>query len=514
MKRKSADDAENGIDVSGRDLSSFGSQENSSSRTISNFFHQHIVKEGTQNLEITLLNISRCRLGPNGATNLLSHLSNHSYIKIHQLNLQRNAIGSTGGRAIGSFLYQNQSCTRVDISLNDIKAGGGPLAIELISNALVANERLTALLMNKCALGPDGGAHLAHALKVNSSLNELQLEGNMIGPVGAETLFDALQSNRTLEVLGLKMNRIGGGGANVNGVEKADVRSLAYALGNNHGHQCCQLLTLDLSYNDLRCLGCTILAESLGQSQCALRELTLEKNDIGGEGAVALAHALGGGGSKLQSLVLKGNAIGDVGAMALGEMLQHNASLRILDISSCSIGNEGGAAIGSGLSLNATLQTLNLDKNSLGSGSNHVLFSEGVSSNKALKTLHLSGNGISDEESDSSTWGEAVANALSSNTFLQYLDLSNNALSEGSIIDAVAAHTSITTANLSDNDFESISIETQLKLAGRMATLDIDLSFNALSSPPLGRLADSTNLRNYLTLLASEKTAVTRIRLM
>mmetsp|Transcript_35665 Transcript_35665/g.72943 ORF Transcript_35665/g.72943 Transcript_35665/m.72943 type:complete len:1176 (+) Transcript_35665:88-3615(+) len=516
MKRKSADDAENGIDVSGRDLSSFGSQENSSSRTISNFFHQHIVKEeGTQNLGITLLNISRCRLGPNGATNLLSHLSNHSYIKIYQLNLQRNAIGSTGGRAIGSFLHQNQTCTRVDISLNDIKAGGGPLAIELISNALVANERLTALLMNKCALGPDGGAHLAHALKVNSSLNELQLEGNMIGPVGAETLFDALQSNRTLEVLGLKMNRIGGGGANVNGAEKADVRSLAYALGNNNGHQCCQLHTLDLSYNDLRCLGCTILAESLGQSQCALRELTLEKNDIGGEGAVALAHALGSGGSKLQSLVLKGNAIGDVGAMALGEMLQHNDSLRILDISSCSIGNEGGAAIGSGLSMNATLQTLNLDKNSLGSGSNHVLFSEGVSTNKALKTLHLSGNGISDEESlDSSTWGEAVANALSSNTSLQYLDLSNNALSEGSIIDAVAAHTSITTANLSDNDFQSISIETQLKLAGRMTTLDMDLSLNALSSPPLGRLADSTNLRNYLTLLASEKTAVTRIRLM
>lgn len=81
-------------------------------------------------------------------------------------------------------------------------------------------------------------------------------------------------------------------------------------------------------------------------------------------------------------------------------------------------------------------------------------------------------------------------------------------------MDAIASHPAITTVNLSDNDVESISIETQLKLAERMAAMDIDLSFNSLSSPPLGRLADSSNLRNYLTLLAHEKTAVTRIRLM
>jgi len=580
MKRKSSSDAEAeavvAIDVSGSDLSSFGGGSSSSQQNnnddsdsscqsiISNFFHQHVAANNNNNnnnnngntnsnqIEITLLNVSQCRLGPNGTTQLLSYLSsnnnNHhpattttTTIRVKQINLQRNGIGSIGGRALATFLSQNNpTCTSIDISLNDIKAGcsssGGDhpllLAIEVISSALAQqNTTLTTLSMNKCALGPSGGTHLATALKLNTSLKVLQLEGNMIGPIGAKMLFDALHVNTTLEELNLKMNRIGGGGGNSSSndgevVEKADVKSLAYALGCC----CCRLVKLDLSYNDLHCMGCIILSEAIGQAQCTLRELILEKNDIGGMGAVSLANSLGGSGdgssnnSKLQSLILRGNAIGDIGAIAIGMMLQQNNSLRVLDISSCSIGNEGGAAIGAGLSVNTTLQTLNLDTNSLGCGTNYVLFSEGVSTNKTLKALHLSGNGFADDDVEeegesnssctSSWWGKAVAKALCSNTSLQYLDLSNNALSDGAMIDAIADHPSFATVNLSDNDFESISIETQLKLAERMTTLDMDLMFNSLSSPPLGRLADSANLRSYLTLLASEKTAVTRIRLM
>ena len=128
MERKSAavDDAEETIiDVSGSDLSSFGSS--SRCQDISNFFHlQHNADDCTYSnkIEITQLNLSRCRLGPNGATNLLSFLSNQSnddIIFVQQINLQRNAIGSMGGRALGMFL--TSCCTyHVDISLNDMKS--------------------------------------------------------------------------------------------------------------------------------------------------------------------------------------------------------------------------------------------------------------------------------------------------------------------------------------------------------------------------------------------------------
>lgn len=350
----------------------------------------------------------------------------------------------------------------------------------------------------------------------------------MIGPHGAKKLFDALQCNSSLKEINLRMNRIGGGGGNE--VEnKADVRSLTCALLGK-----CQLIKLDLSYNDLRCLGCTILSEALQEdnhhsSCCSLRELILEKNDIGHEGAVALANSLAtttavtssSTSNHLHTLVLRGNAIGDVGAVAIGKMLEHNRSLKVLDVSSCSIGNEGGAAIGSGLSRNSNLETLNLDKNNVGSGKDYSLFSEGVTHNNTLKSLHLSANGMADnnDQSDISlVCGDVVAKALSNNKSLQYLDLSNNDLLEVSIVDAIASHPSVTNVNLSDNGFECISIETQLKLAERMtgtsSSIEVDLSFNALSSPPLGRLADSSNLKSYLRLLAKEKTAVTRIRLM
>lgn len=572
MKRKSADDGEEDcdcsyhtdiIDVSGRDISFFGdgydvenkNDDDCCQSAISNFFQQHINSNfsysniTTERRRIALLNFSQCRLGPAGTSNLFSFLSSKSKssIIVKQIDLQRNAIGSIGGRALGTFLLQNVQphCTCIDISLNDLKSGEegfvGTAASDAsatlqISNGLATNKTITTLRMNKCAIGPTGATHLANAIRVNTTLQILHLEGNMFGPIGGEKLFDAFQVNTSLKEVGLRMNRIGGS------VDKADVRSLTCALMSNK--QQCQLCKLDLSYNDLRCLGCIILAEAIGQLHCPLRELILEKNDIGGEGAVALANALalGGGGvgvlsnkngcssrsssnsgscSKLHSLVLRGNAIGNVGAVALGTMLKHNDSLNVLDISSCSIDNEGGAAIGSGLSENSTIETLNLDKNSLGyGGRDYSLFSMGVSSTKSLLCLHLSGNGFTcdDHQLDgsltSSSWGEAVSTALSTNTSLRYLDLSNNALSEGSIIDAIASHPCITKANMSDNEFESISIETQLKLAERMVSMEIDLSFNALSSPPLGRLADCVNLKRYLTILASEKISVTRIRLM
>lgn len=564
MKRKSADDYDGGgddggccdqtviIDVSGSDLSCFGRRssdndhQEESSAIISSFFHQHATfditdgttKETPTTITITSLDISRCRLGPNGLSNLLSFLLSSSHIVVQQMNLQRNGIGSIGGKALGTFLQSNyQYCTYIDLSLNDIKAGessGGSnssssddlSATESISHGLAHNTSLSTLIMNKCALGPDGAAHLAYAIRHNTTLQVLHLEGNMIGPNGAKKLFDASQCSSSLKEINLRMNRIGGGGGNE--VEnKADVRSLTCALLGG-----CHLIKLDLSYNDLRCLGCIILSEALQEdSCCSLRELILEKNDIGHEGAVALANSLAtttatvtssSNSNHLHTLVLRGNAIGDVGAVAIGKMLEHNRSLKVLDISSCSIGNEGGAAIGSGLSRNSILETLKLNKNNVGSGKDYSLFSEGLTHNKTLERLHVSANGLvdNDDQADSVAliWGDVVAKALSNNKSLQYLDLSNNDLSEVSIVDAIASNPSVTNVNLSDNGFECISIETQLKLAERMTSLsssiEVDLSFNALSSPPLGRLADSSNLRSYLTLLANEKTAVTRIRLM
>ena len=504
MKRKSPDDGfsyrktTTALDLSGHDLSALG-EEKASTSHVHRFFQNHQTKE------VEILDLSRCRLGSQGVSCLVSFLSGSSTTLpcLKRIRLNLNAIGADGGRTIGRLISNNNhNLECIDISLNDIKAGGGePTAVSIISEALETNTILEELIMDKCAIAPEGATCLAKALVKNESLKVLQLAGNMIGPVGADRLFRALRSNSSLEEIGLKMNRIGGC------LDKADVRSLSDALGNDG---CCCIAKLDLSYNDLNCTGCVVLSEVM--KECSLRDLNLEKNDICSEGAVALANAVAKN-LTLRNLVLRGNQIGESGAKALGEMLKQNSALKILDLSSCSIGNDGGSALGIGLSQNATLEHLLIDDNSLGSGKNDAFFSVGLSTNKVLNSLHLSSNGLSDGRAES-VWGKAIADALSKNTSLRHVDLSNNELSESSIVDAVASHPTIVYFNLSGNDIESITIDSQLILADRMRTMEMDLSLNPLSSPPLGRLANSPNLQNYLTLLANEKTAITRIRLM
>jgi Ran GTPase-activating protein (RanGAP) involved in mRNA processing and transport/GTPase SAR1 family protein len=501
MKRKAAanndETCTHCVDISGYDLTEVINEKH-----FTEFFQQQLSQV---NGVADSLDVSKCRLGPKGTSHVLEFVSSQSspFIGLKHLSIARNAIGSAGGRAVGGFLSQNTSLKLLDLSLNDIKAGGGePTAASTISDALMKNDTLKVLVLDKCAVGPEGGTALANALAFNKSLTQLELAGNMIGPCGGNAIFNALMKNSALRELGLKMNRIGGS------PDKLDVQTLSQSLS---GGICC-LTKLDLSYNDLRCEGCTILAQALASTSCTLIELILEKNDIEDNGSVALARSLCTNGC-LQKLDLKGNKVGNGGAEAFGNMLTCNNTLKFIDLSSCSVGNQGGAAIGVGVGQNYSLEHIVLDKNQLGHGSDCSFFSIGIAFNTALKRVHLKGNEFGADENDA--WDRAISAAFMNNSALCYVDLSSGALSHHSIIDAVAA-SSIEYFDISDNNFESISIETQLLLAGRIATssLHINMSLNPLSSPPLGRLATHLNLQNYLTLLASEKTEVTRIRLM
>eukprot|EP00956_Cyclotella_meneghiniana_P045439 scaffold369097_cov113-Cyclotella_meneghiniana.AAC.1 len=356
--------------------------------------------------------------------------------------------------------------------------------------------------MDKCALGPEGAKDIAHALHNNKSLLRLELGGNMIGPLGGNVIFNSLEFNSTLQELGLRMNRIGGCS------DKFDIQTLVKSLTSG----VCHLIKLDLSYNDLRCEGCILLSRALSSQACMLTELLLEKNDIEKNGAIALADALCTN-TTLQRLDLKGNNVCDDGAVAIGRMLSCNTALNFMNLSSCSIGNAGGSAIGIGVGQNSSLEELILDSNSLGYGDDTSFFLKGISLNNTLTNVRLKGNKFA--ATKDMLWDNAIADALGNNSTLCHVDLSNNSLSDSSIVDDIASSTSsITYFDISDNNLEHISIETQLLLAKRMATLEIDMSLNPLSSPPLGRLATHSNLESYLTLLASEKTEVSRIRLM
>ena len=108
---------------------------------------------------VSTLNISKCRLGPIGVSNLFTYLlpsiANDAndvpplpLPNLKHIILQRNAIGNTGGCTIGNFLIQSISrldLQTIDISLNDIHSSGGggepsTTAAQVISDALASNN--------------------------------------------------------------------------------------------------------------------------------------------------------------------------------------------------------------------------------------------------------------------------------------------------------------------------------------------------------------------------------------
>jgi hypothetical protein len=62
------------------------------------------------------------------------------------------------------------------------------------------------------------------------------------------------------------------------------------------------------------------------------------------------------------------NSIGAEGAVAIGAALQHNTSLRKLDLGNNDIGDDGAVSIGTGLQHNTSLHTLILCTNRIGHG--------------------------------------------------------------------------------------------------------------------------------------------------
>ncbi|WIA12934.1 hypothetical protein OEZ85_006550 [Tetradesmus obliquus] len=93
-------------------------------------------------------------------------------------------------------------------------------------------------------------------------------------------------------------------------------------LGNTAAKAVAQLMQPCSDYEDA--------AEGCKQG---LLELELSSNQITAEGAAALADALAQPECTLQRLVLSHNALGGAGITTLSEALQHNTSLRHLDIS-------------------------------------------------------------------------------------------------------------------------------------------------------------------------------------
>ncbi|XP_049895467.1 ribonuclease inhibitor-like [Epinephelus moara] len=167
------------------------------------------------------------------------------------------------------------------------------------------NERpLFTLRLKQCKLSGESCKTLASTLSSSSSsVRELDLSNNELRDSGVEWLSALLErSDPSLEALRL----------NQCGVTEKSCESLASAFSSDMS-----LKELDLSNNDLRSSGATLLSAGLQSPKCKLETLSLSGCLITEDGCVSLASALNSNPSHLRELDLSYNHPGDSGVTLL-----------------------------------------------------------------------------------------------------------------------------------------------------------------------------------------------------
>ena len=452
----------------------------------------HIMQALAGNSTVRSLNIKWLGIGIKGGHALAATLATNTTLT--EIIAERNGFAIEGGIAIGHSLAKNGALESLDMSLNDIGPEGG----RAFGVGVATNRTLTSLNMSRTGLGPAGGIALAEALMTNSVLSSLDLTWDDIGMEGGKAFGKTLAANRSLTELNMRWNCIGFG--------IAGGEAFAAGLAVNP-----TLTNLDMAMNELSEQGACAFGKAL-EANKALVTLVLERNEIGHAGAAAIAGALVVN-TTLATLDLCQNVLGPAGGRSIAASLAANSTLTSLNISKNAIGSEGGVALGTALACNRTLVTCLAQRNGLGAAGGIAIASLALYAHPTLTTLDLSQNGLG---ADGPDCGHALAAALTTNTALIHLHLEDDDFGTedgAALADAIAAHPALRTVDLSSNALTGLPIATQLMLA-RHDQLELDLCNNPLSSPPLGRRADAEELREYLTLLLSESTAVTRIRLM
>ena len=149
----------------------------------------------TINNTLSVLDISRTDIGPNGAV----HLSNLRNVQLCDLRIAGCRLGPTEADKIGKMLYHNKSITSVDLSDNWI----GDFEIESLVKYLSISNQLQHLAVCNNGITADGAQHLSRLIKTDHpALTSIELSGNPLGDEGVQVVLSSLLI--TMEHIGLK----------------------------------------------------------------------------------------------------------------------------------------------------------------------------------------------------------------------------------------------------------------------------------------------------------------------
>lgn len=357
------------------------------------------------------------------------------------------------GVVVGAFIRIHASLNRLDLRSLPLGVEGG----RALALALSANTSLTALSLPEAQLGDDGAEQIAHALIGNPrcALQSLNLSDNGVGVRGASAIAEYLR------VAGASLTALDGVGMSgtyfrqLRGVDPVQSLSLK-GLGDTDSVVVGALLganttlkTLDLgtSSNAMGKGWGPVVAQALVVNT-VLTSLSLGSNGLGDAGGVAVAESLHGKNFMLRALDVSSNRLQVPAARALAAVVASEVNLTSLNVGSNELGERGAIALFEAVARNHSLTSLNVSSNDLcpppaekkvgepGSGGGETERpGAGAGAETDRSKAGGGGGGLRPgaKAAPSKSSIDALAVVLRTNTTLQSLDLSGNALHEKAI---------------------------------------------------------------------------------
>ena len=242
--------------------------------------------------------------------------------------------------------------------------------------------------------------------------NAVVFKNCKLGPVDCTAIVNFLKLHNEILMINLSGNNIGCLGCK-------EIRGV-FSDGN------CKLSSLDLSHNNVTDEGVEYLAEALKHSNCKFNSLQLADNKLTDEGVKYLAESLKHSNCKLNSLNLADNKLTDKGAKCLAESLKHsNCKLNSLNLAHNKLTIEGAKCLAEALKdSNCKLNSLDLTYNELTDRGTKCLAEALKHCYCKLNSLDLTYNKLTDEGA------KYLAEALKHiNCKLNSLNLAHNKLS-------------------------------------------------------------------------------------
>ena len=402
----------------------------------------------TNNIPLETLALRNNQIPEEAADALAAAIRNNCLLEV--LNLHNNNFCDGGMIKIAQSLANLSSVKHLYVGNNKITC----IAANAMTSAIVENSRLETLYLNENFLGT-GVKVIANSLKQISSLKTLNLNSNQIPESATEDLAGALLNNKSLQVVALSDNNLTTKAIETISQALSKLSELqSFNINNNYCSEEASdavssviLNNTNLQYFYMSRSNLQTGVMKIGKSlnSALIKELNLKHSNISEKAASSLALAMSNQ-FYLEEFAFQDTNLSINGIITVVKSLSTLSKLKLINLDNTSLTEEASDAIALAISNNHGLEQLYLGNSKLRTG--------GIKVARALKSLSKLRIMDFNDSCMTADVADEFASAITSNTFLEDLRLKGNNLTTRGMITIAKSLRSISTLkvlNIRDN---------------------------------------------------------------